>query len=234
MFFNQSSAQKSWKLGHIRGHEIRVGPLFLILMAIFVFMGMNSAQDFFYQLMWAPVLFFSVLFHELGHAAASKHYGFGTSQIVLHGMGGVAISRRGYTSPKQGMVIALAGPAVTFLLAAGAAVLLFVYGMAFGSESLSSVPAYFLRLMIGANIFWLIFNLLPIYPLDGGQTLMHFLRRKNPQHTALEKTVKASLGTLIVAGLLTWLLLGGGSIFIFFIFAMLGFSNYQILQQLQR
>lgn len=233
MLHNHGTSGKTWTLPNIGGHKIEVSPFFLLICGLFVFMGLNSAAQLPYQLMWAPVLFFSVLLHELGHAAATKHYGFGTSRIVLHGLGGVAISRRGRTTPKQGMAIALAGPAVTGLLAIGFGVLYLLHAAFLPTDIAAlSVLRYFFGIMALANIFWLIFNLLPIYPLDGGQTVMHFLRKKGSEVSAMEKALKLSLGTIIVVGILT-LLSPLNGLFIILIFAFLGYSNWQMLKQIE-
>ena len=234
MYLQQARAGKQWKIATIRGHDVKVSLFFLGLVALFVFMGLNSASVFFHQLMWAPVLFLSILLHELGHAAATKKCGFGTSEIILHGLGGVAINRRGHTSPKQGMFISLAGPAVTLLLAVVFLPLLIAYQVAVGPEATGAITVlgHFLSLMVLVNFFLLIFNLLPIFPLDGGQTLMHFLRRKKGQSEAMLLATKISLGTLVVSGFLTLMLFPGGGFFILLIFGLLGFANWQTLQQL--
>ena len=229
----QLMAGKQWKIATIRGHDIRVSPLFLLLIGLFVFMGLNSASDFFYQLMWAPVLFFSILLHELGHAAASKKCGFGTSKIILHGFGGVAISRRSRTKPKDGMFIALAGPAVTLLLALGFLGAYTGYGAATGGESLT-VLGHFLFLMVLANFFWFFLNMLPIYPLDGGQTVMHFLRGRGAgSNEATAKTAKISMVALALSAFLALVIFQVGGFFILIIFGFLGYMNWQILQRAQ-
>ena len=230
----QLLAGKNWKIADIRGHDIRVSPFFLLLIALFVFMGLNSASDFFYQLMWAPVLFFSILLHELGHAAASKKCGFGTSKIILHGFGGVAISRRSHTKPKDGMFIALAGPAVTLLLAVVFFAGYMGYGALTGGQSLT-VLGHFLFLMVLANFFWFFLNMLPIYPLDGGQTVMHFLRGRGAgQSQAIARTAKISMIALAIGALLTLVVFQVGGIFIILIFGFLGYMNWQILQRAQQ
>lgn len=235
MLHTHATQGKTWELPRIRGHKIEVSPFFLIICGLFVLIGLNSYTNFLHQLMWAPVLFFSILLHELGHAAATKHHGFGTSRIVLHGMGGVAISKRGHTSPKQGMSISLAGPAVTAALAIVFGIIYLLVGPLLASTGnyALSVVLFFIQLMAVANLFLLILNLLPVFPLDGGQTLMHFLRRKSSEVAALEKALKVSLGTIAVVGVLVLLLFPGSGIFILFIFAMLGYSNWKTLEQIK-
>ena len=235
MYLRQATAGKNWKIATMSGHDVHVSPFFLILIGLFVFMGLNSSADFFYQLMWAPVLFFSILFHELGHAAATKKCGFGTSKIILHGFGGVAISRRGHTKPNQGMFIALAGPGVTLIMALLSLAGLMAYGFLTGGEPANlavSVLGHFLLLMTLANVFWLILNLLPIYPMDGGQTMMHFLRKRGArQNEAIVKSAKISLVAIGITAFLTLALFQVGGFLIIIIFAMFGYMNWQILQQ---
>ena len=231
----QLTAGKNWKLPDIRGHEVRVSVWFLAIVGFFVFAGLHSFDLLAYQLMWAPVLFFSILLHELGHAAATKKCGYGTSQIVLHGFGGVAISRRPQNSPpKNGMFIALAGPAVTLVLAVVFVGLWYGFRVGFGAEvpMALDVVGHFLWLMALANVFWFVLNMLPIYPLDGGQTLMHFFRKQGDHsRKATVKAAKVSMGTLAVVGLLALFALPGRGILILIILGFLGYMNWQILQQ---
>ncbi len=210
-----------------------ISPIFLVLIALFVFIGLRGPDNFLHQLMWAPVLFFSVLLHELGHAAASKRFGFGPSKIILHGLGGVAISRGGHRTPKQGIVVALAGPAVTLAIALTALALFVGYVQVFDG-SRASVLGFFLFLTMLANFFWFVFNMLPIFPMDGGQALMNFLRRKRPQQTALITTIKISMGALIAAGLLTLVVFQGGGFFVLLILGLLAYQNWQILDQVKQ
>ncbi len=233
----QLMAGKTWNIAQIRGHEIEVSPWFLGILAFFVLAGLGDFNRIFHQLMWVPVLFLSILLHELGHAAATKKCGFGTSKIILHGFGGVAINRRSRTKPNDGMFIALAGPAVTLALA-------LVFGglhFGFGALTAGSVPTgvdvigHFLGLMVLANLFWFVLNMLPIFPLDGGQTLMHFFRKKgSTQSKATAKAAKISLGTIAVVALLTLLVFQVGGILILIIFGYLGYMNWQVLQRAQQ
>ena len=232
----QLMAGKQWTLGKIRGHEISISPIFLVLIGVFVFLGLNSLSQLPYQLMWAPVLFGSILLHELGHAAATKKCGFGTSTIILHGFGGVAISRRSNEKPKDGIFIALAGPAVTAILAVASGLLWLGFGLVAGPEPpmALSVIGHFLGLMTLANIFWLVLNLLPIHPLDGGQALMNFFRKKGKSRAkATAQAAKVSLVAIGVTALITLFVFQVGGLFLILIFGYLGYMNYQILQQAQ-
>ncbi|TXD33520.1 hypothetical protein FRC98_20455 [Lujinxingia vulgaris] len=225
----RQSQGPSWKLATFAGHTIFIEVWFLALVAFFVFSGLKSAEQLPYQLMWAPILFFGVLLHELGHAAAFKKSGFGTSTIVLQGMGGVAINHRANPNPNQGIFIALAGPAATLLIA------LVSFGGLMALNALAPADSWpllrhLLRLSAIVNTFWLVFNLLPIFPMDGGQALFHFLRRSRPQRQALATTAKVAIGALIITGAIALYALQGG-ILIFLILGYFAYTNWQLLEQ---
>ncbi len=108
----------------------------------------------------------SVILHELGHALAARRYGIGTHHITLYPMGGVAAIEEMPEDPDQEMVIALAGPAVNFALAA-------VAGWVW---LLTSSP--FAMVFVISNLGMGAFNLLPAYPMDGGRVLRALLARR--------------------------------------------------------
>src|SRR5512132_2894696 len=103
-------------LGSIGKTSIDIDFSFIILMVLFVASFYDRSMGIQYALLWAPVLLLSILLHELAHAAAIAAFCYGSSQIVLAGMGGVTIhSRR--ARPWHDTVISAAGPASSFLLA---------------------------------------------------------------------------------------------------------------------
>jgi Zn-dependent protease len=118
-------------------------------------------------------LFLIVLTHEFGHAMACRQVGGTANRILLWPLGGVA-----YVDPPQrpgAMLWSIAaGPLVNVALAP---VLL---GLMIGTRSLGwrdSMPdAYMLiKMIFGIDLGLLIFNMLPIYPLDGGKILWSLL-----------------------------------------------------------
>src|ERR1039457_1750433 len=112
-------------------------------------------------------LFLIVLMHEFGHALACRQVGGHADQIVLWPLGGVA-----YVAPPQrpgAMLWSIAaGPLVNVVLAP---VLTVGAILASGLGWKSSLPDFYKFLVAICTINWglLIFNLLPIFPLDGGQ-----------------------------------------------------------------
>ncbi len=157
-------------LGTIFGTSITLDFSFLLLIAFFIFlnvqvMGMPNA------LLWAPVILVSILFHEFGHATMIAVLGFGSSAIVLEGMGGSTYNER-RARPWQDLLISAAGPASSFLLA-------FLTGLIIANVAYVSRDRFLVALLpmlAQANVLWGIFNLLPIGPLDGNGILRNFFR----------------------------------------------------------
>jgi len=158
-------------LGSIRGTSIDIEPNFIILIIFFVVMNYNPNLGIHYALLWIPVLFVSVLIHELAHAAAIGLFGFGSSHIILGGMGGVTINQR-RARPWQDLVISVAGPASSFLLWWLASAISQNVALAQTDRMLAAL----LPRLENANLFWGIFNLIPVPPLDGGHATRDFFR----------------------------------------------------------
>jgi Zn-dependent protease len=118
-------------------------------------------------------LFLIVLMHEFGHSLACRQVGGQANQIVLWPLGGVA-----YVSPPQRPGATLwsivAGPLVNVLLFPPLTIIA-VAAQHFGwEESLPDLYNFVMTLWI-IDIILLVFNLVPIYPLDGGQILRSLL-----------------------------------------------------------
>jgi Zn-dependent protease len=164
----------SIRVGRLAGVPIGVQPLWLVIVALITWSlgaayyphevsGIAPVAAYGLGLLSALLLFASILLHELGHAVVARRHGVEIEEIDLWLLGGVA-RMKGY--PKTAgdeLRFALAGPAVTLVIAA-----------AFGAISLalpSSAPG--LRAVVGYQVYIntaiLVFNLLPAFPLDGGR-----------------------------------------------------------------
>lgn len=114
------------------------------------------------------LLFFaSVLLHELSHAVIARLNKIKISSITLFIFGGVAQMEKDAESPKAEFFMAVAGPFMSFFLAAffGAAYILAHY---LGLSSVILAPALYLCFI---NLYLGLFNLAPGFPLDGGRVL---------------------------------------------------------------
>lgn len=162
-----------------------------------------------------PVLLFmaagvvSIIIHELGHALMMRLFGGRHISIVLHGMGGHAISQGAPFSRGQHILISLAGPLLQ--AACGLLVLIAVITSAdtsSGSTGLEVSPVYqLLDDFILVSLFWAILNLIPVYPMDGGQILHGILGPRRVQLTfQISIIVAIVVGGLGFFVLKTWLL----------------------------
>ncbi|MDH3225812.1 MAG: site-2 protease family protein [Thermoleophilia bacterium] len=106
-------------------------------------------------------LFFSLLLHELGHSVQARREGMEIEGITLWLFGGVARFRGAFPSARAELRIALAGPAVTVVLA-----------VLYGAVATLGLPESIHSLAIwlaSINVVLLVFNMLPGLPLDGGR-----------------------------------------------------------------
>ncbi len=112
---------------------------------------------------WMLIVFVSVLIHELGHAVASRAFGYQPT-ITLAWMGGHTHPNAPGPIPwSRDVVLTLAGPLFGLLLGV-------ICWVAYSAlESPHPVLAYFLRAGYLANFFWAALNLVPVLPLDGGR-----------------------------------------------------------------
>jgi Zn-dependent protease len=165
-------------LGSIGKTSIDIDFSFIIIVGLFVVINYNPELGIHYALLWIPIVFISVLFHELAHAGTIAALGFGSSQIVLGGMGGVTINQR-RARPWQDFLISVAGPVSSFLMAIVATL---AAQTALGrTDKMLMVLLPFLAL---ANIWWGLFNLIPVPPLDGGHATRDFFRMFLNERTA--------------------------------------------------
>ncbi|MEM9283282.1 MAG: site-2 protease family protein [Verrucomicrobiota bacterium] len=200
------------------GYPVRVQWLFWLLC---LFLGMNFLQrpgpeGIGLFLIMTAVVFGSIIWHELGHAWARKKSGAPYSEIMLHGFGGLC-SGPGQFTRGQSIFIAAAGPAASLLL-----------GAATWAFSLSPAEAnpwirFFIAQMLWVNVGWAILNLLPIYPLDGGQIFYGIAGPRNQRTVFIVGMILA--GLLAIAGLAL-----RGSLFMAVLFGLLAYSNWQRLQ----
>jgi stage IV sporulation protein FB len=206
-------------LGSIRGTTITVDLSFLILVALFVASDYDPNAGIEHALLWAPVLFISVLVHELAHAAMIGAFGYGPSEIVLGGIGGATMNRR-TAKAWHNLIISLAGPVSSFVLAWGIGILFRMVPFAHRDPMMIE----FLPLLAKANFWWGIFNLFPISPLDGGHAVRSFLRMFLREGLAFAISVWIAIGVgtaIAIAGLLF------RQYFLAILIAWYVFMNYQ-------
>ena len=210
------------------GIPIRVEPFFLIVAALF---GIRL-EPLWLVFAWVIIVFVSVLVHELGHALTYRVLGQ-RSAIVLHGFGGFTVpaggGRRVLSKPKA-VIVSLSG-AFTQIVVLGIPAYLAVHSD-WGDQQL--IDWVFnggfnwwpiLDLLWFVSIWWGVFNLLPIRPLDGGhvaETLLGF-------RTACQLSIAAA----IVAAFVTFRSGRFGFMGLLF-FGLFAYLNYRDLREDQR
>ncbi|MCK5675798.1 MAG: M50 family metallopeptidase, partial [Verrucomicrobia bacterium] len=137
-------------IGSVFGIPIRLHISLLIVVALF---SIFSGAGLLATLILAVGIFGSVALHELGHSVVARAKGGYIHEIVLYPFGGAAKISNIPKRPRDEILVALAGPAVSLLLA-----LLF--------------RQFELLLFLGyLNGMLFFFNILPVFPMDGGRVL---------------------------------------------------------------
>jgi len=173
------------QFGRLFGIPLRARLSFLIMLAaVLLFWGGLSG------IFVVLLAFGSVIAHEFGHALAARKLGVGVSSIELHFFGGVANLTNLPKSANDEVVIAAAGPAVSFALAGTGYALYTATGLSvFG--------------LLGAiNLVIALFNLLPALPMDGGRIFRALLSKHYGFQRATEVSVKISQAVSIAFGVI--------------------------------
>jgi Zn-dependent protease len=168
-----AAAGAGWsiRVGTVLGIPIRIHFTFVLLLFWFGAVSADQGQGFLGGVVFLLLLFGCVVLHELGHAAMARRFGVRTREIVLYPIGGVARLEE-MPSGKAELLIALAGPAVNFLLAAPLAVLLWMQADGSAGRLLEIArEAPLLLQLLSVNLVLGLFNLLPAFPMDGGRVL---------------------------------------------------------------
>ena len=185
----------SWKIGRIAGIDVRMHGTFLILLgwvALTHYLLRHQLSDAFNGIVFILVLFGIVILHELGHALMARRFGIATRDITLLPIGGVARLVHMPEKPAQELLVALAGPAVNFAMAAALLPFILATASALDPEGLQMVGGDFLVKIFWVNLILGVFNLIPAFPMDGGRVLRALLAMRIDYVRATE--IAASIG----------------------------------------
>ncbi len=149
----------------------------------------------------AVLLFLSVLLHELGHSYVALYYRIPIEQITLFIFGGVAHMKREAPTPKAEFLIAVAGPAVSFVLGGMCLMLVALAEAIQQQQGLRGLIMLGFLLGMG-NMQLGFFNLIPGFPLDGGRVLRAGLWAwGNDFHRATKQAAVVGLAFGVLFGL---------------------------------
>jgi stage IV sporulation protein FB len=247
------------------GFPVRVHPLFW---AVALILGLNGSPRLVDLFIWIVAVFVSILVHELGHALTMRRFGL-RPRIVLHGMGGLAcydtaeLHRSRASLWTRQVLISAAGPGAGFLLAMVVAGIVVAtghsVGIDFGSPygvwvQAEGISAPALDVLVNAILFisviWGLVNLLPVYPLDGGQIAREIFLRVDARSGIARSLI---LSTVVAALIAVWELsivisewrvdvamgvspsvFRSGSLYVAILFGYLAYASYTTLDAYRR
>ena len=171
----------SINLFRIRGIQLSLHASFLLLVAYYANEGYHEGG---YLVMgWSVVMllafFTCVVLHELGHSFTARHFGVNVRRILLMPIGGMAEFDSIPRQPSRELLITLAGPAVNFVIA-GLLWLAVDYPAAWDPGAYPTSLSELGCTLLAWNLVMGAFNLIPVFPMDGGRILRALLAIKLP------------------------------------------------------
>ncbi len=239
------------------GVPVRIHPLFWL---VAVMLGWRQ-YDIPGVTVWVVCVFVSIIVHEFGHALVAKAFDASPS-VVLWGLGGLCYSQGDRQTPAQRLAVILSGPGAGFLLLALVILATFLRTGLTPLEQMNAVGALFgivglpqdlflkfrsafnidpesLALkaylaLVQINLFWGLVNLLPMWPLDGGQAtqivLSHFDRARGQRGTHIVSLLVAGILAVVAYSLTS----PPENLLRSLFFAYFAFINFQILQTIHQ
>jgi Zn-dependent protease len=227
-----------WRF-HLFGIDVRVK--FWFWFATLLFCGEMDTKS---AMIWVAVCFVSILLHEFGHVIAYRLFGT-NGYAVLYAFGGLAVPDQEIRGTLARFVVSMAGPVAGFCLAAAVAGLAYASGInvhftwhhflpsisAWPDVNQSNVVRFqstylwyvLLNDLLYVNFFWGLFNLLPVFPLDGGHAagaIFERYDRYNGMRTAYAVSAVTS-GLLVLVGVFAQ------SLYLILLFGVLAASSAQ-------
>lgn len=186
MFFNP-------RIFRLFGADVHLHATFFLFAALFLWL---NAADRGWEAAWVLSgyyigVFASILVHEYGHVFVARLHGIDCRKITLHGLGGLAHLDSAPVRSRDEFLIALAGPVTSVILA----------GVLWAAAAGVAAPGAhdFLATLVFVNVLIAVFNVIPAYPLDGGQMLHALLRTFFAENMAA--TVASAVAQVLGAGL---------------------------------
>jgi len=198
--------RSSLKLFKVFGIEIRLDFSWFIIFALFAYYfgfnyfpavlpGANNGIIAIVTFITVILFFTSVLVHEMSHSLVAKSQGTPVGRITLFLFGGMAQIEKEPETPKNEFIMAIAGPAASFVLA----ILFGIIWLLTRQYEIIREPVRYLTII---NIILGIFNMLPGYPLDGGRVLRSIIWKVTDnikKATLIASTTGRVIGFLIIA-----------------------------------
>lgn len=212
----------SWEIGRALGIPIRVHASWFVVFLLVTWSlstgylpdnlpGLTPERYWAMGGLAAILLFVSVLLHELGHSYVALYYRIPIEKITLFIFGGVAHMRQEAPTPRAEVLIALAGPVVSFVIGGLCFVVVEL------AETMQRQHGLQGWIMLGALLGFVnmqigIFNMIPGFPLDGGRMLRAGLWAwGNNFYRATKQAAGVGLGFGVMLGLAGLVVLYGSA-----------------------
>jgi Zn-dependent protease/CBS domain-containing protein len=192
----------SWKIGNIGGIALKMHATFPLLLVWVIISALDRSEG--WKGVWDSTalifaIFSVVVLHELGHAWAARKFRIRTRDITLLPFGGFARLQRMPRRPREEAAIAVAGPAVNVGIGIIAFAALMLVGNAEDLLRETWIEQHWVGRLFWTNAFLAGFNLLPVFPLDGGRILRAMLASRLKYSRATE--LAAAVGQTGAIGL---------------------------------
>ena len=245
---------------------VRVHPMFWLFSAVLGWSSLRMGPQ--YLIGWIVLSFVSILIHELGHVWMGMAFG-SHGRIVMYSFGGLAVGSNRLANRYQRILVMFAGPLAGFVFIAIALAVqelrvpglgrlyLAETGFMLGVPhrvlegllpreeapflALTEFEQFLMTELCFINIAWGLLNLLPVWPLDGGQISREVCEGVSPNHgtvwaLSLSVGVAAVFAVHSLMGeygrrLIPFLPIGG--MWAAFMFGLLAYQSFQMLQQIQ-
>ncbi len=223
-----------WKLGTFAGIDVYIHATFLLIIGWVGYSHWLENQN------WGEVLagigfiltlFLCVILHEFGHALTARKYGIKTRDITIYPIGGVARLERMPEKPIEELWVALMGPAVNVVIAAGLFAYLFLTSSLIPLSELTIATGSFLERVMTVNILLVLFNLIPAFPMDGGRVLRALLAMRMDYVRATQIAANIGQGLALLFGFIG--LFGNPSLLFIAFFVWIGASQESSATQMK-
>ncbi|HHP7236004.1 MAG TPA: site-2 protease family protein, partial [Desulfobacterales bacterium] len=188
----------SFKIGRFAGIDVYMHFTFLLLVSWVALIYWRQGQSLAAVsagVFFILVVFLCVILHEFGHALTARRYGIKTRDIILLPIGGLARLEKMPTQPLQELWVALAGPAVNVVIAIGLFVWLKLTASLEPLQAMTLTTGPFFERIMAVNIFLVVFNMIPAFPMDGGRVLRAILATRKEYARATQ--IAANIGQAI-------------------------------------
>jgi Zn-dependent protease len=222
---------------------VRIHPFFWLGAVL-----LNVSAPPLFTILWVAAVLLCIVIHELGHAVSLRGFGY-HPWIVLHMFGGLTMHNPGQPAarrmgPLGQLIVSMAGPATGFLLAGALLLVLTAAGLGGRIEyydplglqvpivPMLMLPEHkllmvFLYYTFQITILWGVLNLLPVYPLDGGQIARQLFALVGSRD-AEGQSLRLSIVTAVLLAFLA--ITRWNAIYMGVFFGYLAFSNYTMLR----